>query len=103
MNSKASALRNIVLISQVSMSVMVPTFLMLALGLWLDGKFGTWFTVPLLFLGMAGGLRSAYVLVKSVIDREEYQRQKKQEEEINRKVERANAGKQGENYDREVD
>lgn len=103
MNSKASAFRNLVLISQVGMCVMVPTFLMLALGLWLDGKFGTWFTVPLLFLGMAGGLRSAYILVKSVIDREEHLRKKKQEDDINRKVERANREKQEGSYDRKVD
>ena len=94
MNSNGSAFRNLVLISQVSLCVMTPTFLMLALGLWLDGKFGTWFSVPLLFLGMAAGLRSAYILVKSVIDKEEYLRKKKQEEEIKRKVERANQVKQ---------
>lgn len=102
MNSKASAFRNLVLISQVSLCVMVPTFLMLALGLWLDSKFGTWFAVPLLLLGMAGGLRSAYILVKNVIEREEYHRKKKQEDEINRKVERANQAKQEGSYDRKV-
>ena len=94
MNSNYSAFRNLILISQVGISVMTPTFLMLMLGLWLDGKFGTWFTVPLLFLGMAGGLRSAYILLKNVIDKDEYQRKKKQDEEINRKVQRANQEKQ---------
>ena len=33
-------MKNIVLISQLSICVMVPTFLCLAIGLWLDGKFG---------------------------------------------------------------
>lgn len=35
-------MKNIVLISQLSICVMVPTFLCLAIGLWLDGKFGTY-------------------------------------------------------------
>ena len=34
-------MKNIVLISQLSICVMVPTFLCLAIGLWIDGKFGT--------------------------------------------------------------
>lgn len=43
-------MKNIVLISQLSICVMVPTFLCLAIGLWLDGKFGTYFTIPLLII-----------------------------------------------------
>ena len=51
---------------------MVPTFLCLALGIWLDKRFGTWFTVPLLFIGMAAGARNAYVclLYTSYYDKE---------------------------------
>lgn len=90
MNSKGSAMRNIVLISQVSINVMVPTFLCVAIGVWLDGKFNTWFTVPLLFLGMAAGARNAYVLLMEVVKNDEKHRRKQQEEDIKRKVERAN-------------
>lgn len=90
MSEKGTEYRNLVLISQVSISVMVPLFLCLALGIWLDGRFGTYFTLPLLILGMAAGARNAYVLLKSVIHREESIRKKKQEEEIKRKVERCN-------------
>lgn len=90
MDSKGSEYRNIVLISQVSISMLVPIFLCVALGVWLDNKFGTWFTVPLLVLGIAAGARNAYVLLSSVIKREEARRLKKQEEDIQRKVERAN-------------
>ena len=55
MSGKGSGLRNIVLISQVAIAVMVPIFLCVALGVWLDNRFGTWFTVPLLILGILAG------------------------------------------------
>lgn len=83
-------MRNIVFISQISISMMVPTFLCLALGLWLDREFGTWFTVPLLFLGMIAGVRNVYVLVMSSVKQEERTRKKKQEQEIMEKVQRYN-------------
>ena len=57
MKNDSKALRNIVLISQLSICVMVPTFLCLALGIWLDKKFGTWFTIPLLFI-LSNGYRN---------------------------------------------
>ena len=46
---------------------MVPTFVCLALGLWLDGKLGTSFTIPLLIIGIAAGGRNAYVLAMNSI------------------------------------
>ena len=69
MKNDSKALRNIVLISQLAICVMVPTFLCLALGIWLDKRFGTWFTVPLLFIGMAAGARNAYVRQWTQYDR----------------------------------
>ena len=82
MKNDSKALRNIVLISQLAICVMVPTFLCLALGIWLDKRFGTWFTVPLLFIGMAAGARNAYVLAMDTIRQE-----KLKKDEIDRKVE----------------
>ena len=70
MKNDSKALRNIVLISQLAICVMVPTFLCLALGIWLDKRFGTWFTVPLLFIGMAAGARNAYVLAMNTVRQE---------------------------------
>ena len=64
-------MKNIVLISQLSICVMVPTFLCLAIGLWLDGKFGTYFTIPLLIIGIAAGARNAYVLAMNSIKQDE--------------------------------
>lgn len=83
-------MRNIVLISQISICVMVPTFVCLALGIWLDKQFGTWFTVPLLIVGMAAGARNAYVLAINTIRQEEAKRKKALQDEIDKKVENYN-------------
>ena len=87
MKNDSKALRNIVLISQLSICVMVPTFLCLALGIWLDKKFGTWFTIPLLFIGMAAGARNAYVLAMNSVRQEEARKKKEQPMIIDQKVE----------------
>lgn len=90
MSGKGSGLRNIVLISQVAIAVMVPIFLCVAIGVWLDNRFGTWLTVPLLILGILAGGRNAYVLVTNVVRQEEEKRKNALEEDIMRKVANAN-------------
>ena len=87
-SDKNSEYRNIILISQVGICVMIPMFLCMALGIWLDKKFGTYFTLPLLVVGIA------YVLVMNVVKSEENRRKKRQEDEIKRKIERANQEKE---------
>lgn len=94
MSGKGSPYRNIVLISQISINVMVPTFLCLALGIWLDHKFGTWFTIPLLFLGIAAGARNAYVLAMNTIRQEEYARKKREDKMIQEKIKKAREEKE---------
>ncbi len=69
---------------------MVPTFVCLALGLWLDGKLGTSFTIPLLIIGIAAGGRNAYVLAMNSIKQDEIKKKRTQEDEIQQKVERYN-------------
>ncbi|MBO5459213.1 MAG: AtpZ/AtpI family protein [Lachnospira sp.] len=96
MSGKGSAYRNIVLISQVSINMMVPIFVCVAAGFWLDKKFGTSFTLPLMILGIAAGARNAYMLVMSTIKQEEYHRKKEQEEQIREVLERANVDKNDE-------
>ena len=76
MKYNKSVFRSLSIISQLGISVMVPTFMCLALGLYLDGKFSTWFTVPLLFIGILAGGRNAYILVKGVIDENEKDKNK---------------------------
>lgn len=83
-------MKNIVLISQLSICVMVPTFVCLALGLWLDRKLGTCFTIPLLILGIAAGCRNAYVLAMNSIRQDEIKKKRDSEKEIQQKVERYN-------------
>lgn len=90
MSSNGKEYRNFILISQVSISILVPTFGCLALGVWLDDRFGTWFTLPLLILGMAAGARNAYALVMGIVRKEERLEHEKQEKEIKRKVEESN-------------
>ena len=80
-------MKNIVLISQLSICVMVPTFLCLAIGLWLDG---TYFTIPLLIIGIAAGARNAYVLAMNSIKQDEQAKKHKQDKEIAEKVEKYN-------------
>lgn len=96
---KGNGLRNIIYISQLAINVMVPTFLCLALGLFLDKQFGTWFTVPLLFLGIAAGLRNVYVVAMSAVHDEEKARKKKEDEQIKRILEehgcKADSGVEG--------
>lgn len=93
MSGKGSPYRNIVLISQLSINMMVPVFVCVAIGLWLDKKFNTWFTIPLLILGIAAGARNAYMLAMDTIRQDEYRRKKEQEEQIRKVLEKANAEK----------
>lgn len=57
-----------VLILQLGIAVMVPTFLCLAVGIWLDHRFGTiWWGVGLTALGIAAGALSAYKLARGQV------------------------------------
>lgn len=67
MNKNGNIFRNIVLITQLSINVMVPTFLCLFLGIWIDGKFNTSTAVPLMILGILGGGKSAYTMAMNAI------------------------------------
>lgn len=93
MSGKGSPYRNIVLISQISINMMVPIFVCVAIGLWLDKKFNTWFTLPMLILGIAAGARNAYMLAMDTIQLDEKRRKKEQEEQIHNVLEKANAKK----------
>ncbi len=64
---KKEVFRALALISQLGISVMVPTFLCLAIGVFLDKKFDTCFTIPLLIAGILAGGRNAYKLAKGVV------------------------------------
>ncbi len=59
------------LVTQLSLTVLTGAGLFLAIGLWLDERFGWSTTVPLLILGILGGAKGAYSLAKRLIDQPE--------------------------------
>ena len=59
------------LVTQLSLTVLTGAGLFLALGLWLDERFGWSTTVPLLIMGILGGAKGAYDLAKRLIDQSE--------------------------------
>ncbi|MDD6571617.1 MAG: AtpZ/AtpI family protein [Thermoflexaceae bacterium] len=61
MNKKKNFLRNFAMISQLSINILVPTFLCLLAGMWIDAKFETsYWSVILLIIGVLAGGKSAY-------------------------------------------
>ena len=71
MRRKTNAYKNLMLISQLSVNMLVPIFMCLFLGLWLDAKFSTYFTIPLLILGFLAGGRNAYIMAMNSIKDDE--------------------------------
>ena len=76
MKKKTNAYRNIMLISQLGINVLVSVFMCLFIGLWLDAKFSTWFTIPLLILGFLAGGRNAYIMAMESIKKDEKDKRK---------------------------
>lgn len=63
--------RAISMVTQVSISMMVPIFLCVYFGLWLDKKFQTnyWFLI-LMILGFLAAIRNVYYLTKSFYEKD---------------------------------
>ena len=55
------------LVMQIGFSVLTPIFLLVAIGVFIDNRFGKSFTLPLLLIGVLAGVRNGYVLVKHAI------------------------------------
>ena len=64
------------LISHLGLTVMVPIFMCVIAGIFIDKRFGTSTLVWLLFLGIAAGMRNAYILLKGVLDENLKEREK---------------------------
>ena len=60
-NSKV--IRALMLVTQLGISMMVPIFMMLFLGIWIESRFGISITLILIILGMAAGFRNCYILL----------------------------------------
>ena len=59
---------------QVSISAICPIILLMAVGIWLDGKYGNggyWFTVIGIICGVYSAYRGCYYLIKDVWLKEE--------------------------------
>lgn len=65
---KKEVFRSLTLVSQLGVSVMVPMFMCLGIGLLIDKHFDTSTAVWLMFLGLAAGFRNAIILAKNVLD-----------------------------------
>ena len=77
MGKNGAVVRSIMMISQISISMLVPIFLCLFLGVklneWLDVK---WCVPVFLFLGMGAAVRNVYLMTKNF-----YAKDKKKEDE----------------------
>ena len=66
-NKHRELVRCLALISQLEITLLTPVILCVLLGVWLDKRFSTYFTLPLLVLGILAGARSAYILAKQAV------------------------------------
>lgn len=76
------AYTNLVLISQFAIHMMVPIFLCLAIGIYLDHKYHWYLTLPMLILGMLAGCRNTYALAKRANKKSDGERVSKEEREF---------------------
>lgn len=76
MSQRKEVVRSFMLISHLGLTVMVPIFMCVIVGIFIDKKFGTSTLIWLLFLGIAAGMRNAYILLKNVLDENVKEREK---------------------------
>ncbi len=67
MGYKRSVFRTLSLITQLGISILVPIFLCVFIGKFLDNRYNLPLFVPLLILGILAGFRNAYVLVMGFV------------------------------------
>lgn len=67
MSYKKSVYRTLTLISQLGISIMVPIFLCVFIGSYIEEKYNLSVFVPLLILGILAGCRNAYMLAITFI------------------------------------
>jgi ATP synthase protein I len=76
MSQRKEIVRSLMLVSHLGVTVMVPIFLCVIIGIFIDKRFGTSTLIWLLFLGIAAGMRNAYILIKGVLDENVKEREK---------------------------
>lgn len=60
--------KSFTMVSQISISMLVPICLCSILGIWLQEQTGFPAMVPLFFLGAMAGMRNVYYMVKSIYE-----------------------------------
>lgn len=70
MKYKKSVFRSLAMVTQLGLCVVVPIFLFVFAGNYIDSRFGTKTTVFLIILGTLGGARGAYMMAKQMLERE---------------------------------
>ena len=68
MKHKKSVIATLSLISQLGVSMIVPVFLCILVGMKLEEKIDFPFTILFIILGILAGIRNVYVLVKHAAD-----------------------------------
>ena len=67
MKGKKEIVRNLALVSQLGISFMVPVFLCIFIGAWIDKKFGTSTILIFVILGILAGMRNSYILIMDIL------------------------------------
>ena len=87
MGYRKEVFRSLSMISQIGISVMVPIFMCVFVGVMIDKYFNTSTLIILLILGIGAGMRNAYILAKKVLDEKALEKEaaekKKREERYN--------------------
>lgn len=94
MGYRKEVFRSLSMISQIGISVMVPIFMCVFVGVMIDKYFNTSTLIVLLILGIGAGMRNAYILAKKVLDENALE---KEATEKKKREERYNAYKKEEN------
>lgn len=68
MKHKKSVIATLTLISQLGISMIVPVFLCVFVGIKLEEKFDVAVTIPLIAAGILAGIRNVYALIKQAMD-----------------------------------
>lgn len=72
---KTDAYANFALISQLGINMIVPIFVLLAIGIYLENKFDIFTTVPLLIVGVIVGCKNSYDLAKRAVFKSDRQKE----------------------------
>lgn len=78
MKYKNNVYKSLALITQFSISMLVPIFICTYLGIFLDKKLGTSYIVIILFfMGAVAGFRNIFIMAKSIYDDKELKNDRK--------------------------